>query len=665
MRDRIVFPRAKPVWNTSCSEAEPITMNAAQAEVAEPKGSISQPLQHPSSAQVLLPAPAGRARKVWPALVFAIVALALGFGLWNLSRRLAPQITAPVSPESAYLASFPEKSIAVLPFAEKNGGGAQISIGKSLHDDIISALARVADLRVISRTSVMTYAPDRPRNLPAIAQELGAGHILEGTVSSAGERVHLTLQLTDARTGERRWSVSYALRRNDVFAIQTDVVQRITSDLHAVISPNERTELGERPTRDLVAYGLYVWGKELIATVANADINDKLVQAVKVLGEATTRDPKFYLAWCQLGAAHNYIYFFGFDHSTARLALAEEALNQAIRLRPEAGETHLARANFLYRCHLNYDEARAELALAQRSAPNHSESFELAGYIDRRQGLWAESARSLQRALELDPRNSSLLQQIAASYQELHQFRAMAAALDRALALTPEDLDAQITRAFVDLEWQGDMTPLQKTIDRLVARNPDYATKLADQWFYLALCQRDPAAIVRALAAVPPSGTANDLNFPHSYCEALAARTQGNVAAARSAFLVARAEMEKIIRNQPDYGPGYTILGLIDAGLGEKEKAIEEGRRAVELLPITRDSIDGAELMKYLAVIYAWCGEKDRAIEQIGATLRVPSTLSYGNLKLHPYWDALRSDPRFEEIVTGLAPKTKFHPDAG
>jgi len=631
-------------------------MSLKQADVAERKDAEDSPLQTtleigPGSFST------DEGRRVWPGLVMAIIALALGLGLWSLSQQLAPQITPSASPDSAYVASFPEKSIAVLPFTESGDRGEGTSVGGCLHDHIIAALAKVADLRVISRASVINYTPEQSRNLRSIAQDLGAGHILEGSVSTAGQRVHLTLQLTDARRGERRWSVSYALRRNDVFAIQADIVQRIASELHAKISPNEQIELGQRPTRDLVAYGLYVRGRELIATVANADINDKLVQAVELLGEATRRDPNFYLAWCQLGAAHNYLYFFGFDHSSARLALAEEVLNRVIRLRPQAGETHLARANFLYRCHLDYDRARAELALAQRNAPNHSESFELAGYIDRRQGLWAESSRSLQRALELDPRNSSLLQQIAASYQELHQFRAMAAALDRALALTPDDFDARIARAFVELEWKADTGPLQQTIDRLLVQNPGSASRLADQWFYLALCRRDPAAIERALAAVPPSGTATDLNFPRSYCQALAAQTKGEVDAARTGFLTARTEMEAIVRNQPDYGPGYAILGLIDAGLGDKQKAILEGRTAVELLPITRDSIDGAELMKYLAVIYACCDEKERALEQIQATLGVPSSLSYGNLKLHPYWDALRGNPRFEKIVAGLAPK--------
>jgi tetratricopeptide (TPR) repeat protein len=289
--------------------------------------------------------------------------------------------------------------------------------------------------------------------------------------------------------------------------------------------------------------------------------------------------------------------------------------------------------------------------------PNNSEIFELTGYMDRRQGLWNESARSLQRALELDPRNFFMLQQIALSYQEFRKFGAMAAALDRALALIPRDLDTRVTRALVDLEWKADSRPLHEIVRKILAEDPATAADLAAQWFYVALCERDLAAAAQALAAMPASGTSVDLNFPRSWCEGLAARVGGDNAAAQTAFLAARAEVERTVSEQPNYGPGFAVLGLIDAALGRKEEALREGRHAIELLPITKDSIDGAELVKYLGVIYAWCDEKDLAIQQIAATLRIPSTLSYGNLKLHPYWDQLRGEPRFEKIVADLAPK--------
>ena len=631
-------------------------MNPYAEELTAPKVTTSPDRQSEPAIAPTTTRAGDRRRLSVTVILLIATAGALGFGLWSLSNRLAPQITPPVSAESTYVASFPEKSIAVLPFAEGTGDQQQ-GLAQAVQDDTITALSKVADLRVISCASVSSYTPGKPRNLRQIAQSLGAGHILEGKVSQAGKQVRITVELTDARRGVSLWSVSYERGLDDVFGARGDITRRIAAQLHALVTPQEKAAIDERPTRDLVAYSLYVRGQALVASVSNSQVNDKLQQAVQVLEEAVTRDPNFYLAWCQLAAAHNYIYFFGFDHTPARLHSAEAALETIARLRPDAGETHLARANFLYRCHLDYDRARSELEQTQRALPNNSNAFELAGYIDRRQGLWNQSARSLQRAVYLDPRNVFLLQQIAASYEELRQFRAMAAALDRALEVAPGDLDTRVTRAVVEYEWRADTQPLRRTIDALLTENPDSAADFADQWLYLALSERDPAMAARALAAIPPSGTSTDINFPRAFCEGLAARAIGDAAAAQNAFLTAHTEVQKAVRDQPDYGPVYTVLGLIDAALGRKTEAIREGRRGVEILPITKDALDGAELMKYLGVIYAWCGEKDLAIEQIKATLQIPSTLNYGNLRLRPYWDNLRGDPRFEKIVADLAPK--------
>jgi TolB-like protein/Tfp pilus assembly protein PilF len=600
-----------------------------------------------------------KGKRVLTTAVLMAVALAMGFGIWSLSRQLAPElISVSKSPEAAAMAVIPEKGIAVLPFENLSEDQQNAFLADGIQDDIRTALAKVADLKVIDRTSVNTYAAGTRRNLREIAQTLGVAYVLEGSVRQTGEKVSITAQLTDARRSALAWEKSYESNLADVFAIQGDIVQRVTSRLQATVSPKEKTAVDQRPTKDLVAYGLYVRAKALIATISlNTKINENLREAVQLLDQAIARDPDFFLAYCQLASAHNYLYFFGFDHTPARLALADGALKAVLRLRPEAGETHLAQADFLYRCYLDYEKARTELAIAQRALPNSSEIFELTGYIDRRQGLWKESARSLQRALALDPRNFFMLQQIALSYQEFRQFRAMAAALDRALALVPRDLDTQITRASVDLEWRADPRPLRESIRTILMENPAAAPDLAAQWFYLALCERDSAAVTQALAAIPASGTDPDLNFPRSWCEGVAARAKGDAATAQAAFLAARAELEHTVSAQPGYAPALCVLGLIDAALGRKDEAIREGRRAVELLPTTKDSIDGAELVKYLGVIYALVGEKDLAIQQIGATLQIPSTLSYGNLKLHPYWDALRGDPRFEKIVADLAPK--------
>ena len=605
--------------------------------------------------------PRHKNNRILTVALLVAVAIALGLGFWNLSRQLAPQpITSSTSKEKTSASLLPEKSVAVLPFENLSDDNENAFLADGVQGDILSALSKVADLKVIGRTSVNSYAAGGARNLREIAETLGVAYVLEGTVGQTHGKVRITAQLTDARTQNRLWAETYERDLGEVFAIQSEIVQRTISQLRANVSEKEKAAIAERPTKDLTAYGLYVRANALTATIAlNPQINDRLREAIQLLDQAIARDPDFYLAYCELSVTHDYLYFFGLDHTPERLALAEAALKAVIRLRRDAGETHLARANFFYRCYLDYNHARTELGLAERALPNNSQIFELTGYIDRRQGLWNESARSLQRALELDPRNFFMLQQIALSYQEFRQFGAMAAALDRALKMIPRDVDTRVTRALVDLEWKADPQPLDEIIRKTLAEDPAKAPDLAAQWFYVGLCERDRVAVAQALAAIPANGMSVDLNFPRSWCEGLAARARDDAAAAQAAFLIARAEVEKTVREQPDYGPGLTVLGLIDAGLGRKEEAIREGLHAVELLPISKDSIDGAEVMKYLGVIYAWCGEKDLAIKQIAATLQIPSTLSYGNLKLHPYWDPLRGEPRFEKIVADLEPKNR------
>ena len=588
------------------------------------------------------------------------IAIGLGFGFWEVSRQLAPQVMSSAAPQPEINSALvPQKSIAVLPFADLGDDKQNAFLADGVQDDILTVLSKIADLKVISANSVSSYEPGTERNLPEIAQALGVGYVVEGTVRQNGTHVSITAQLTDTRTMTRLWNQSYERDLGEVFTVQSEIVQQIVLQLQIKIPPKEEGAIRERPTKDLAAYGSYVRAKRLVATVAfNGQIEEKLRHAITLLEQAVTREPDFYLAYCQLSAAHDYMYFFGLDHTPARLAAADAALQAVVRLRPDAAETHLARANFFYRCYLDYNAAREELGRAQHGLPNNAQIFELAGYIDRRQGLWNESTRNLERAIELDPRDFFMLQQIALSYQEFHQFAAMATALDRALTVIPRDIDTRLIRALVELEWKADPKPLRETVAEVLSERPESAPDVAAQWFYMALCERNRAAIDQSLAAIPPTGTSVDLNFPLSFCKALAARVKGDEQAARAAFLQARGEVNKTVNEQPNYGPGFSVLGLIDAALGRKDDALREGRHALELLPITKDSIDGAEVVKYLAVIYAWCGEKDLAMEQIDATLRIPSTLSYGNLKLHPYWDLLRGDPQFEKIVADLEAKT-------
>jgi TolB-like protein/class 3 adenylate cyclase/Flp pilus assembly protein TadD len=565
-----------------------------------------------------------------------------------------------VSKRSARSTSnVPEKSIAVLPFENLSEEKENAFFADGVQDEILTDLAKIADLKVISRTSVMQYKNGISRNLREIGEQLGVAHVLEGSVQRTGGRVRVSAQLIDARTDAHLWAEHYDRPLDDVFAIQSEVAQAIADQLNAKLSPAEKAAIKQRPTGDLVAYDLYLRAEALrAATSFNARLKENLLEATRLLEQAIARDPTFFLAYCRLAEAHDLIYFFGSDHTPARLALASTAIQTALRLRPGSGEAHLALAEHLYRGYGDYEHALDELTLAQRALPNDPLVFELTGFIARRQGRWEESTTDLKRALELDPRNLFFLQQLSFTYDRQRRYRDLASVLDRALKLIPSDPETRVARALIDFAERADARPVHATIETVIAEDPAAATNIADRWFDIALCERDNFGISRALAVIPPGGISQGSVWsPRAYFEAVAARVRGDATVARAAFTVARAEVEKTTHDQPDYAQGLIILGLIDAGLGRKDDAIREGRRAIELVPVSKDAIDGADFIVNLAVIYAWTGEKDLALEQLDKVSKLPFGQSYGDLRLSPEWDPLRGDPRFEKIVASLAPK--------
>ena len=587
----------------------------------------------------------GRALDFFIIGVLLVVIAALGY------QRLHTHSASPLA--------APEKSIAVLPFQSFSDEKENTFFADGVQDDILTDLAKVAALKVISRTSVMSYRDEKARSLPQIARELNITYVVEGSVRRSGSKVRVSAQLVDARNGTQLWAEAYDRDLADVFAIQSEISRTIVAQLRAKLSPEEKAAIDEQPTRDLVAYDLYVQAKQILSSLSfNAQVSGKLTQAIRLLQEAIARDPEFVLAYCQLAFAHDHFYFYGLDHTPERRAMADAAVQTALRLKPDSGDAHLALAGYYYRCFLDYERARAELDKARLVLPNNPQVFGLTAYIDRRQGHWDDSASNLEKALQLDPRNSVILAQLSLSYQILRRFADMSGALDRALEIDPHDPDTRVTRALVDLEWRADPRPLHKTIDAIVAEGSAETRGLADQWLYLALCERDSAAASRALVAIGPIGiTTEGVSFPRPWCEALVARMRRDAPGAHAAFVAARAEVEKTLRAQPDYAPALCVLGMIDAALGRKEEAIREGRRAVELLPVAKDSINGSHMITYLGVIYAWSGEKERALEQLKEAIRLPGYLSYGRLRLHPYWDSLRADARFEALAKSLAPK--------
>jgi serine/threonine-protein kinase len=595
-------------------------------------------------------------------MLFSLAVVAIIFAPAILKQMRAGKTAAaplPVTSASPSAFSIPEKSIAVLPFENLSEEKANAFFADGVQDQILTNLAKIADLKVISRTSVMQYKTGAQRNLREIGQQLGVARVIEGSVQRAGNRVRVNAQLIDARNDAHLWAETYDRDLADVFAIQTEIAKAIADQLRAKLSPSEKKAVEQPPTADVAAFDLYSRAKNLILTTSFSALGGKnLLQAADLLNQALARDPSFFLAQCQLAYTHDNLYFLGIDHTPTRLAQAEAAVQAAFRLQPDAGEAHLARAEHLYRAYLDYDKALAELEIARRTLPNDPRVFELLGYIARRQNKQEEGLRNLERAIELDPRNFFTLQQIALSYQLLRRFAETATMLDRAVAVDPNNVETRVIRAQIDLEWKADTRPLHQTIEQVRQKDPTAIARIADTVLFCALAEHDVAAAEAARAALGDNTFGNDaVQFSPEATAGFVARMAGDEKKARAAFTAARERQEKFVQAQPDYGPGVCILGVFQAGLGQKEEALRNGRRAVELLPVAKDSINGAHMIQYLAMIAAWVGEKELACEQLAIATKLPGLLTYGQLKLMPYWDPLRGDPRFEKIVASLAPK--------
>jgi TolB-like protein/Flp pilus assembly protein TadD len=583
-----------------------------------------------------------RVRLRWAATAAALLALAVVVaGIVMFSRyRLG---SAPAAPE---------KSIAVLPFENRSDDKANAYFADGVQDEILTDLTKVADLKVISRTSVMQYKTGVKRNLREIANALGVAHVVEGSVQRAANRVRVTAQLIDARTDTHLWAEHYDRPLGDVFAIQSEIAKAVADQLQAKLSPREKAAIEERPTADVAAYDYYVHAKVLLAVSTDSRQGEYLYQAARLLEQAIARDPTFLLAYCKLAYVHQELYYTGFDHTASRLAQANEAMRKALELGPDRGEPHLAAVWVYYHCYFDYKRARSELKIARSALPNEPEVFALAGYMDRRQGNWKEHIQNLERAARLDPRNIEILHGLAQGYQLLRQFPEMAAVLDRILAITPADPLMRVARGAVDFEWRADTSRLHAVINDVIAEDPNAGAAFAQDWLVHALCERNPDEIRSALTLIPREGiTSVTVRICHPFYEGLAARALNETDAAKNAFVAARAEMEKIVQAEPDYPQALSVLGMIDAALGRKEDAVREARQAIELHPLEKDQLTYAELIKNLAVVYAWTGEKEAALNELKVVLQIPAPISYGQLRLHPYWDPLRGDPRFDKLV--------------
>ncbi len=629
-------------------------------------GNPAPPEKFKTATAALPAAPMEQAKRgiPWHEIVLAVLLLGaiVAAGVYFLRKpgASAPDRVAKTSIVTPAATNFvPEKSIAVLPFENLSKEEENAFFTNGVQDEILTTLAKVADLKVISRTSVMQFRDPEKRNLREIAQALNVAHVLEGSVQRSANRVRVTAQLIDARTDTHLWAERYDRDLADVFAIQTEIAQKIAQELRAALSPDERAALQARPTTDTAAYDFYLQAREIYRSegAGGEGLRVATPRVVKLLDEAVARDPRFVPALCMLAQAHLRVYWFNLDHTPARLELARNALEAAARLQPDAGQVHFARALFHYWGNRDYDPALAELELARRSLPNEADIPHFMGAILRRQGRWEESIPKMEQAQQIDPRSAFLARDLSWTYLALRRYDDARRILENVLAWRPNDLAFQVGRAEIDFSQSADLRRLQKVVaDPPAATDPDLLAAARAQ---VALLGRDYAALAQALAEYRRPDFATDGGYvtPREYFEGIAALGRADLAGAEAAFLRARERAAAHLAAGPDDAKALMVLAEVDAKLGRKDEARRQGERAVEMLPIAQDAFHGPGLLARLAGVYAQIGDTERAVTAVEQIVGRPGGPHYGVLRLEESIEPLRAHPRFEEIVADLAPK--------
>ncbi len=542
-----------------------------------------------------------------------------------------------------------DKSIAVLPFENLSDERENAYFADGIQDDVLTNLSKIGDLKVISRTSVMPYRR-KGSNVREIGKALGVGAILEGSVRRMGNRVRVNVQLINADTDEHMWAEDYDRDLTDVFAIQTDLAQQIVRELQAKLSPMEKAQIERRPTENGEAYLAFMQGHEVFYRADKFRSNTE--KAEQFFDEATKLDPNFAGAFAALARVHEWSYR-DFDPTPARKEKARVAAETAIRLQPDLPEAHLAMGFYYYYCERDYQGALKEFAIAKLSLPNSPEVYMAIGAIERRQGKWKESTANLERAASLSPKDAWVLQNLADNYYANRNFEIAEKIFDRAIEAAPQSLGPRAEKAKLALDWKGDLSVMEKEFTQLPAGvDPDGLVTFSR--VQLLLLQRKfPDAI--ALLKQSPQDVFH--YQPREFFEGAIYTFLNDKEKAVSAFERARPIAEKALRESPNDASRHVTLGFILAGIGQKNAAIAEGKRAVELLPESQDAFDGPKMNVHLAQIYAWTGENDQALELLDRTLNTPNGVTVPFLRLDPMWDPLRSDPRFQALIDRYAAK--------
>jgi TolB-like protein/Flp pilus assembly protein TadD len=586
-------------------------------------------------------------------VMVAALGTALGIVLFNYRAELKRR---PSFSSSQTSQAITDKSIAVLPFENLSDDKANAFFADGMQDEILNDLAKVADLKVVSRTSAMQYR-GTPRNLKEIGEVLQVAYVLEGAVQKIGSRIHMNAQLVDTRTNAHVWAENYDRDVADVFAMQVELAEKIVTQLKVNLSPREKVAIAERTTNNVEAYDLYLRGKAWANQYRVGKEGE--LEAEGFLDKAIQRDPNFVRAYCLLSSVELVLYRY-FDHSPARQAKAENAVQTALRLRPDLAEARRAEAGYYYRIR-DFEKARSALTVASQMQPNNSDVLLWSAAIDQRQGRWKDALTELERALEHDPRNPDVLHDLINTYKTLRRYSDSERLVENGLAAFPEEKLGFLDDKFGVAYALGDTKTCREIIESLPrGYNPGGHTSMIR--FQVAFLDRDweeAERIIDAAKKLAPEGYITPIPFLYGFM----ARAQGEQEKARTFFTQARKILEQTLIKRPDDAEPLMWMGLTDAALGRKEEAIREGREAVAKEPISRDASTGADFETSLAQIYAWAGEKDLAIEQLAAVVKLPNGPTVGSLKLSADWDDVRGDPRFAQILEESARPVDFSAD--
>jgi TolB-like protein/Tfp pilus assembly protein PilF len=550
---------------------------------------------------------------------------------------------------------IPEKSIAVLPFENFSRDKENAFFADGIQDDILTSLAKIRDLKVISRTSVMPYRGAAKNNLPQIAQALGVVNVLEGSVRRGEGRVVVSVQLIDARSDRHLWAKRYDRPLADSLGLQGELASEIASELRATLSPEEKDRVETKPTKNPDAYVFYLKARAYESDPDRLFEDFKLAE--QLYTEAIQHDPSFALAYARLSATLARIYHW-FDPTDERKAQIKRNADKALGLKPDLGEGHLALGLYYYWTEKNYDQAIEQFRIAAAALPNDSEIGYVSAAIRRRQGKWKENLDLLKKSQTVDPGNANVASEIAFTYAFVHDWRQAAQMYDRVVALAPDSANFKINRAYIDLYENGRTDALKAALAEIPAAVDPSGLVTRARWD-LAMLERDYAAADRAMASYPLDVFQSDgMPMPKSFFRGCTALARGDTGPAQSQFATALPAFESAVQQASGTGLRHANLGLLYSFMGRKEDAIREGRRAVELEPESKDAVLAPWMNGFLAMIYARTGELESALPLLERGLSSPfpadntnCSITYNDLRKRWQWDPVRNDPRFQKLI--------------